>query len=109
MEKMAAFCRMLSMDCPDPPPAGQGNPVLYWRPYLSEPYAGSWQNEWPMEVYESVVQLMRELDEENMPLIEQRFKRIRRDYFQLKDTPRRTYAGVSGEYERAFNKVYYSK
>jgi hypothetical protein len=55
-----------------------------------------------MEVYESVVQLMRELNEDNVTMIEARYVRIRRDYFQLKDTPRRTY----GEYERAFNKMY---
>ena len=81
-----------------------------WRPYISEPYTGKWMNEWPYEMYERAVQLLRELNEENVPQIAQRYKDLKREFRQLRDEPKNLYSGgttVGREYERAFNKRYY--
>lgn len=81
-------------------------PVDY-KPMLYAPYVAGWQNDWVMEVYESVVQLVRELNEENTYLIEQRFNRIKRKYHDLKNKPRKITSGLNSQYERAYSNKYY--
>lgn len=80
------------------------------RPFLSEsepPHTAAWQNEWVMQVYESVIQLLKVLKPENVNIIGQRFKKIKKDYYELRNQPKTTTSGLNSQYERAFNKKYY--
>lgn len=84
------------------------NPIN-WKPLLSDPYRGAPFNDWPWQVYENVVQLSRELKEENVDLIEQRFIRLKKYYYENRAKPKGSRMGVGYEYEKAYNKMYYSK
>lgn len=77
-----------------------------WKPHLYEPSEPSAFNEWPWRIFEVVKQLMRELNEENVDLIKERYIRVKKHYYELKNKPK---TQGSGAYERGFNKVYYSK
>ena len=79
-------------------------PRTDWR--LQEPYVTGPFNEWVYNVFESTTQLMRELHEDNVYLIEERFRRLKKDYYQMKNQPKRLYGGVAVQYEKAFNKNY---
>lgn len=111
---MMAFCTFLSTDntscSPGLRPGEPGEQLepIDWRPFVSEPYVGKWQNEWPMTIYESVLRLIRILSDENADQIEARYREIRREYFRLKDTPKVNGSmEVGGAYARAYNKKYY--
>lgn len=77
-----------------------------YKRLLYAPYAGSWQNEWVMQVYESVIQLLKQIQPQNRDVIEQRFKKIKHDYYELRNLPKKTSYGVGSQYERAYNKKY---
>lgn len=82
-----------------------------WRYELFDPYRSSTINDWSLQVYESVISLLKSLNEDNLYLVEERFRRIKRDYHESKHTPKRIAWGGGGEsdYEKAYNKKYYSK
>lgn len=82
-------------------------PLQNWRPYFTEPSQRAWINEWPLQIAETVLQLMRQLDDDNVDWIAAKYKALRKEYFALKDTPKRNTAGVGSDYEQAFNKKYY--
>lgn len=82
---------------------------LDWDVMLSDPYKSAGFNEWPWKVYELVVQLIKELNEENVDMIEQRFIQIRKYYYQNRGKVKGAKLGVGYEYERAYNTTYYSK
>jgi hypothetical protein len=81
-------------------------PVDY-RPLVSEPYRGKSQNVWVIQIYEAVVRLLKDVTPENTPVMEQRFNKLKRDYYELKNKPSITTAGINSQYERAYNKKYY--
>jgi len=82
-----------------------------WRYELFDPYTPSTTNDWSLQIYESVISLLKSLNEDNLYLVEERFRRIKRDYHQSKHTPKRIAWGGGGvsDYEKAYNKKYYSK
>lgn len=109
--EMLNFCKFLSHDpVLDPVDSVKFSeyPIKTWRPYVSDPIQPGWQNEWPMQVYESVLQLVRQLDDDNVDWIAAKYKALRKEYFALKDTPKRNTTGVGSVYEQAYNKKYYA-
>jgi hypothetical protein len=80
-----------------------------WR--LQESYRAGPFNDWVYSVFESVVQLLKELNAQNTDLIEGRFIRLKKYYYEMRNQPRSLYGdgGALSTYEKAFNKHYYSK
>lgn len=82
-----------------------------WR--LQEPYRAGPFNDWVYSVFESVVQLLKELNSQNTDLIEGRFIRLKKYYYETRNQPKSLYGDGNGRtlstYEKAFNKHYYSK
>lgn len=78
-----------------------------WR--LQEPYRAGPFNDWVYSIFESVVQLLKELNSQNADLIEGRFIRLKKYYYETRNQPKSLYGGALSTYEKAFNKHYYSK
>lgn len=87
---------------------GQWNARVDWRIQCNTTRRGRF-NDWVYQVYESVIQLIKELTVENTDLIEGRFRRLKKYYYEMKNQPTSLYGGAGSTYEKAFNKKYYAK
>jgi hypothetical protein len=84
------------------------NARVDWKVHCDSYRSGRF-NDWVYQVYESAVQLLKELTPENTDLIEGRYRRLKKYYYEMKNQPTSLYGGAGSTYEKAFNKKYYAK
>jgi hypothetical protein len=86
---------------------GEWVPRTDWRLFINSYHTGRFK-EWVYAVFESVIQLIKDLNVDNVGLIEGRFTSLKKYYYEMRNQPKSLYGGAGSTYEKAFNKHYYN-